>query len=54
MTKLVVTHEMGFAWARSPTVVRDGAVTQSGWPVEFFSSRRTERASRLPSKVLSH
>ena len=56
MTMLVVTHEMGFARSAADRVVfmDGGQIVESGNPVEFFSSPRTERARDFLSKVLSH
>ena len=56
MTMLVVTHEMGFARSAADRVVfmDEGRIIESGSPVAFFSSPRTERARDFLSKVLSH
>ena len=56
MTMLVVTHEMGFVRSAADRVVfmDGGQIVESGNPVEFFSSPRTERARDFLSKVLSH
>jgi glutamate transport system ATP-binding protein len=55
-TMLVVTHEMGFARRAAHRVVfmDNGAIVETGQPIEFFSSPQTERAKDFLSKILSH
>jgi glutamate transport system ATP-binding protein len=54
MTMLVVTHEMGFAKRVSNRVVfmDSGQIVEEGYPEDFFSAPKTERARDFLSKVL--
>ena len=54
MTMLVVTHEMGFAKRVSNRVVfmELGQIVEEGYPEDFFSAPKTERARDFLSKVL--
>ena len=54
MTMLVVTHEMGFAKRVSNQVVfmNSGQIVEEGYPEDFFSAPKTERARDFLSKVL--
>ena len=56
MTMLVVTHEMAFARRAADRVVflDQGRVVETGTPIEFFTSPRTERAREFLSKILTH
>ena len=56
MTMIVVTHEMGFARQAADRVVfmDGGQVIETGAPVEFFTSARSERARDFLSKILTH
>ncbi len=56
MTMIVVTHEMGFARQAADRVVfmDGGQVIETGTPVEFFTSARSERARDFLSKILTH
>jgi len=56
MTMVCVTHEMGFARAVAHRVIfmADGRIAESGSPVEFFDSPKTERARTFLSQILAH
>src|SRR5690606_41527134 len=56
MTRLVVTHEMGFARRAGDRVLfmADGQVVEDTDPETFFSAPESDRAKDFQGKILSH
>ena len=54
MTRVVVTHEMGFAREVSDRVIfmAEGKIVEEGTPEEIFTAPKTERLQSFLSKVL--
>jgi glutamate transport system ATP-binding protein len=56
MTKIVVTHEMGFARTAANRVVfmADGQIVEEATPDEFFTNPKSDRAKDFLGKILKH
>ena len=56
MTRVVVTHELGFARASADRVLflADGVIAEQASPEEFFTAPRSERAKDFLARVLAH
>jgi general L-amino acid transport system ATP-binding protein len=56
MTMLCVTHEMGFAREIADRVIfmDNGAIVESGAPVDIFGAPRTDRLKMFLSQILHH
>jgi polar amino acid transport system ATP-binding protein len=56
MTRMVVTHEMGFARKVAHRIVfmDEGTIFETGTPDEFFSHPKTDRSRVFLSKILRH
>ena len=56
MTKLVVTHEMGFARSVADRVIfmDQGEIVEQGTPGEFFAHPKSERTKLFLSQILNH
>ncbi|MEW9104807.1 amino acid ABC transporter ATP-binding protein [Paenibacillus sp.] len=54
MTMVIVTHEMGFAWAVADRIVfmDEGRIGETGVPDAFFTEPKTERARRFLDKFM--